>query len=121
MNYIINPIWFYWLQIVVGVRTILWVIFAISVWLIIICFVGYAINVDCSGFDDKDSKRYLKWIEKAVFIAVISAIIVIMVPSKDTLIEMQIAKYATIENANWTLETIKSAVDYIIEAIKNMK
>lgn len=49
------------------------------------------------------------------------AILLIFVPTKSTFIEMQIARYATVENAEWTVETVKSAVDYIIEAIKQLK
>jgi hypothetical protein len=44
-----------------------------------------------------------------------------LLPSDDTLIEMMIAKQATYDNAQWTLETLKSAVDYIVNAIKSVK
>jgi len=70
VNYIINPMWFYWLSVVSCVRV----------------FVG-----------------------------------VIFIPSRNTMLEMQIARYATYENAEWTVETIKSAVDYIVQAIGSLK
>ena len=43
------------------------------------------------------------------------------VPSKEALIEMQVARFATYENAEWTLDTVKAAVDYIVESIKSVR
>ena len=48
-------------------------------------------------------------------------VLTIFVPSKSTMIEMMIAKYATYENADWTVESLKSVVDYIVEAFKAVK
>ena len=121
MTYIINPAWFYWMQLASGMKVIAGVSFAVSCMAMIGLFVVYLTNVDCCGIDDDDTKRYGKWLKKAIITSVIFAFIGVIIPSKNTLIEMQIAKYATVENANWTLETIKSAVDYIVEAIKSMK
>lgn len=41
--------------------------------------------------------------------------------AKDALIEMMIAKQATYENATWTLDALKSAVDYVVQAIQSLK
>ena len=41
-------------------------------------------------------------------------------PSEKRLIEMQIARFATVENAEWALDAIKSATDYIVSAIKEL-
>ena len=37
------------------------------------------------------------------------------------MIEMQIARYATYENAEWTVDAIKNAVDYVVQAVKSLK
>ena len=56
-----------------------------------------------------------------VIASLIICAIAIFLPSKETLISMMIAKYATKENLGMTVEGIKSAVDYIMDAIKEIK
>lgn len=43
------------------------------------------------------------------------------IPSRETLIEMQIARFTTVENAEWALDAVKSATDYIVSAIKELQ
>ena len=54
-------------------------------------------------------------------ISLVTLIISLFIPSKETLISMMIAKYATKENLSMTVEGIKSAVDYIVNAMKEIK
>jgi hypothetical protein len=121
MTYIINPMWFYWLQLVDVIR--MWIlIFAAGSFVMTVVFFGFfAGNMEWHGIEADETQRYWKALKKVLVATVLIAIIYSAIPSKNTLIEMQIARYATVENANWTLETIKSAVDYIVEAIKSMK
>lgn len=118
MNYIINPSWFYWL----GVANVIKVMACIFIFF---CVVGAIVVSGCAGVEyDKDDDEYkalMKWRTVFVVIALICLLLTIFVPSKTTLIEMQVARYATYENAQWTVESIKSAVDYIIEAVKSMR
>ena len=53
-------------------------------------------------------------------VAAILFIIYVFIPSRETLIEMQIARFTTVENAEWALDAIKSATDYIVSAIKEL-
>ena len=48
-------------------------------------------------------------------------IIHVFIPSRETLIEMQIARFTTVENAEWALDAVKSATDYIVSAIKELQ
>lgn len=117
MNYIIKPSWFYWLNVLEGIR-VACITFAIiaGVATVILLFA----REDCFK-DDEEYKTITKWLKACPVLLVISVLVIIFVPSKQTLIEMQIAKYATYENAQWTVDSIKSAVDYVIEAIKGLK
>ena len=54
-------------------------------------------------------------------ISLMTLIISLFIPSKETLISMMIAKYATKENLSMTVEGIKSAVDYIVNTMKEIK
>ncbi len=110
-GYIINPAWFYWVSVVDGIKAIMFIIAAILLIGIGIVFLLSMIDVDFS----EDINR--KTILKVAIAGVACLVIAIFIPSKEILIEMQIAKYATWENAEWTVDAIKDAVDYIVDAI----
>ena len=127
MNYIINPSWFYWISVANGLRnafTFLGVVLlGAEVVMCIVASVHYSTGKGY-GKDDPDLQTAKAMIKPIVICAVslcASFLVSIFIPSRNTLIEMQIAKYATYENAEWTLDTIKSAVDYIVNAIQRMK
>lgn len=110
-EYIINPTWFYWVNIVNSVKTIMLMLTIIS--LIATLFTAF-FSLD---EEDSESKYYEKIALKMSVVTIVCLIIAVFIPTKETLIEMQIAKYATWENTEWTIEAIKDVVDYIINAI----
>ena len=114
MNYIINPSWFYWLNVA---DTLKFVMIATVICEILLMF-PIAIWFDELTLEEKKRKRLIK---AAIVVFLVCALGAIFVPSKQTLIEMQVAKFATYENAEWTVDTIKSAVDYIVEAVNSIK
>jgi len=131
MNYIINPSWFYWLNIVDGIKTAMFVV-AIVAFLAGVIFLGLYCSALDSFYDwhGSDGKTFTssKWdllCKKigiaSVIVTLICVIGLVFMPSKDTLIEMQVARMATYENAQWTVDSLKSVVDYIIEAIQKVK
>ena len=111
-GYIINPAWFYWVNIVDGIKIVTLMLASIS---LIAAFLSAFIS--CAD-EDEESKQYEKIALKMLIVAVACIIIAIFIPTKETLIEIQIAKYATWENAEWTVDAIKDLVDYITNAIK---
>lgn len=135
MNYIINPSWFYWLQLLSDSKTIITVISALITAGLIVAIIAacvyyamgyrYRNNIDEDGVAwDSDWSNYLlakKFVKILFPITIICLIISILIPSKETLISMMIAKYATKENLSITVDGIKSAVDYIVNAMKEIK
>lgn len=135
MNYIVNPNWFYWLQLLSNIRGIVIAISAlISIGLIVaivasvvnyVCGYEYRNKIDENGKPyDPDWCNYLlakKFVKILFPITIVFLIISIFIPSKETLISMMIVKYATKENLSMTVEGIKSAVDYIVNAMKEIK
>lgn len=128
MNYIINPSWFYWLGVVNSMRGFILVAFIVAVTIIGVALIVIPVNVkliqdDPSISDDerKAVRFFTKALKVAIGMCVVSALFLVFVPSKDTLIEMMIAKQATYENATWTLDALKSAVDYVVQAIQSLK
>ncbi len=117
-GYIINPMWFYWVNIANTAKTAFGILAGI-LFLLGLCSVWALIDSDL--FDDEETEKYWKatrWVIAGGLVCLIAAI---FIPTKNTLIEMQIAKYATWENAEWTVGAIKDAVDYIVDAIGSIK
>lgn len=127
MNYIVNPSYFYWISVANGLRTAFTVLGVVllgaEVAMCIVAGIHYIMGKDY-GKDDPDLQTAKALIKPMVICAIAlfaSFLVSIFIPSRNTLIEMLIARYATYENAEWTLDTIKSAVDYIVNAIQSMK
>ena len=128
MNYIINPSWFYWLGVVESMRHFMIAAFIISVAIIVASAIVVPLDVKMiqnyptiCDFEMKTVQFFTKALKIAIAALIISGLILMFVPSKETLIEMMIAKQATYENSTWTLDTLKSAVDYVIQAIQSLK
>lgn len=128
MNYIINPSWFYWLGVVESMRYFMVAVFIISIVVIIASAIIIPLDVKMiqdyptvCDFEMKTVQFFKKALKIAIVALVISGLILMFVPSKETLIEMMIAKQATYENATWTLDALKSAVDYVIQAMQSLK
>lgn len=112
MNYIINPAWFYWISVADGAKLF------VLLCAVLLTLIGALVAIG-GAVDDEDEIKKKGII--LLLVSVITWIAFIFIPGKQTLIEMMIARTATVDNANWTVETLKSAVDYIVEAIKSMK
>lgn len=129
MTYIINPMWFYW----IGVADkICEATCSLAILLFISSATAYivaaALKIDAHGHDGFDRKcsSYIvgaKAQRVATVLAVLAVILLAIstfIPSRETLIEMQIARFTTVENTEWALDAVKSATDYIVSAIKEL-
>ncbi len=122
-DYIISPMWFYFLDVLGELEITLWIIaliFGITL-LVLICFQLVEISDAWKESDVKAAKARIKKLVKLSSIPVICLVVAILIPSKDTMYEMMIAKYITHENLSISVEAVKSAVDYIVEAFKAVK
>ena len=115
-NYIINPMWFYWLHIIDYLRGICTGIEVIS--LVITGTIGLVSVIDWESIDN-EKKRMLIHVSKILFVVCcICCLILMFIPTKAVLIEMEIAKHATYENASAVLQHIKEATDYILDRMR---
>lgn len=129
MTYIINPMWFYWLSVADKIcratcsLAILLAIFSATAYIAAAALKFNALDND--GFD-RECSDYIAGTKAQRVATVLAILAVIMsaiytfIPSGETLIEMQIARFTTVENAEWALDAIKSATDYIVSAIKEL-
>ena len=118
MEYIIAPKLIYWINTFHNIQTAL---------LVIAIFGGaFSLTMTCILFAEGEDLMhdYPKWKKRVIagWIAE-SAIVIALVflPSRKTIIEMMVARIATRENIELTVDGLKSVVDYIAETISNMK
>ena len=127
MNYIVNPMWFYLIDVLSVLDVLSFVFFIVSMAAYMLCaFVGFGIKASNEGFgeDDEDYKvgcMYLKISKKLLLLVIVFFLLTVFIPEKKTLIEMFVAKIATIENCELTLDGIKSVVDYIVIKMTEIK
>ena len=128
MNYIINPSWFYWLGVVNSMRGFMLVAFIVAIIIVGVSLIIIPVNVkliqDYPSICDDERKAirfFTKALKIAIGVCIVSGLFLVFVPSKETLIEMMVAKQATYENATWTVDALKSAVDYVVQAIQSLK
>lgn len=110
MTYIVNPIWFYLMSIADAVVNVSVFSAVVAGGLALVFFAS------ASESHEEEKAMYKRRGKIATWIAAISVVLVVFVPSKETLMQIMIAKYATYENADNAIQAIKSAADYVIEA-----
>lgn len=127
MNPIINPMWFYWIDILVSFDFLLTL-------LIVILLVGLFIGVPMllysySEYQEyelveesqqgKMFKRMFNIVKLSLITLLISSVIVVAIPSEKTFYKMMVAKCATSNNIDVVLEKITEGVDYIFDKIES--
>ena len=123
-NYVINPQVFYWMNVLALLQTFLAIIGGIC----IAAFFGltagwiYNLNEVRRGYDQ--NLVYMKVCRLWAIVTGIVGLILIMasifIPGRTASIEMLVAKAATFDNVNWTVQQVKDVVDYIVQAIKGI-
>jgi hypothetical protein len=115
MTPIINPMFFYWLdvadasKVVSMLASIILAIIAVTLSIIMIDFDG-----ESSGF-----KRLSKIRKISLIVAVVCLIFGIFIPSKDTMYKMAAASFVTEDNIEYVVEKGKDGIEYIVEVIED--
>ena len=115
-GYIINPLWFYWLQVADGVS-----VFLVAVSVVLFMFSAIVLLVSLADMyvgEDSPIINFLKAAKVSIIIAPIALLIALLIPSKETMIQMELARHITYENVEMIVEQITEATDYIIDRIK---
>lgn len=110
MEPIISPWFFYWIEKVDIILTIASVLLGLYVALIFVCFMLWA--ADCS-YDDSSSLNVIKILKRSTPIIIIPLLIVLCVPSSETIYKMMLAQYATSDNIAMVIEQIKNAAEWL--------
>lgn len=117
MTYYINPIWFYLMNVSVGIKVFLCILGSVLLVCSMVAFIFWITDVDITDLED-DEKKIGKLFKKIIIASVITLLIGIFLPSKETCIEMMIASQVTHENVAATKEEIYELIDYVTDKVR---
>lgn len=69
------------------------------------------------GEEETTIKKWTRRIYPSLIICIISLIIMVFIPSQETMYKMLVANYVTYENVETATDVIKDSVDYIFEKL----
>lgn len=118
MNYIIDPRIFYWISVLSSLKV---VCIIVLIGAMISSAVVITMIADDFSYDDEEQKTQKKILTALVVAAIVSILGIVFIPGKETMIEMLIAKLATEQNVEFSVEAIKSLIDYIVQASQAIK
>lgn len=123
-NYIIDPAVFYWINVLATTQTV----FAIVGVFLMLAAIGFAAGWIYNWHQTvefehhEESKKYLRMCRVCTLLTLLPGIALILlfifIPSKQTSVEMLVAKTATFDNVDWTVQQVKEIIDYIVSALK---
>lgn len=124
---IINPSYFYWLEVLSNLKGVLNTINVISIIIIGVLLVALFTIPFAGILDDDDEmfknipKKLTKWMIITLTCCVVVNTVNVFVPTKETMIQMLISKNATYENVDNITQAIKDTSDYIFDKLNGGK
>ena len=129
-NYIIDPAVFYWINLI----SVIQIVF--SIFGFFICITGFFLlgfyiykthETEVLHYSDvyrsdalTAKKLFKKWMKICFCISIPMIVIAMVLPDKQTCVQMLVVRTATFENINWTVEQVKELIDYIVAALKGI-
>ena len=125
---IINPAIFYWIGVSSAAQTFFVVVVCTAICVLIVAAIIISMEASLIKTFPRSSEENIRvmnsWkkiFKYSVIIIIIGSLLCVFIPTKETLLSILVAKYLTYENATWTLESVKEAVNYIINAVAVLK
>lgn len=114
VNYIVNP-WFFYLVEVAGDTKEAFGLIALCSLALSACAWFVAIISEPSSTDIiTKSVKIGKW---SLFIGILSWVLRLLIPSSETLVAMELAGFATVDNVEILIQKIQEAARYIVDSI----
>jgi len=117
----INPSFFYWASVLTDLKVVLIIVG-------IFCLIAVGVTALCHAMDAYDAEDFAKNIRKRIKPIVITACVgvvcivtAVFIPSEAVLTKMMVARAITPDNVTKGIDTVKEAVDYIVQKIAEIK
>lgn len=118
MNIIINPWFIYLLSVVDSIKTLLGFLILISLCVSVFLFI-FALSEKVSGYsDDETVEVCFRYAKILVVICIVSTILQIFTPNKNTLITIYATKYITVDNIRISRDAIIGTISEVANIIK---
>lgn len=121
MDYIINPWWFYFVQVSGTLKFMFYLVGMIILFTGAVLLVAKYVDIYFGNSTYDSEKIFLTRSKRVCIIGAIMFILGTLIPTEDTLIKMKIAKFGTYDNAEKVLNVIDEKTDALIKAIGNGK
>ena len=119
MDYVINPIWIYLMDISGNLRDAAIGLSALGS--IITVILGVVFAIEGEYLEDDVKEKIFKAAKALIITVVVSGIVSIFVPSEKTIVKMIIAKNVTYSNLEKAEDKVKDVVDYMFEKVDQAK
>lgn len=117
MTPIINPMFFYWIEVADAIK-VTCLIVAILAGIIAVVMLLTASDYVFDK-EDEDDRAYLRRRRVLLAVSVITLIIAVLTPSRDTMYKMAAASFVTEDNIEYVVEKGKDGIEYIVEVIED--
>lgn len=128
MTYIINPWFFYFASLTDNLQMLSIIVFSVSLIVAIIFGVVWCCEINdynCFGCDDDNKTQIINFFKKmfkiSIITVIVSAILMAIIPSEETINKMMISSVITKENIEGVKTDAKELVDYIVEKAAELK
>ena len=124
MTPIINPMWFYWIGVVDGIKNFLGEGVLITGTLLFFAIGAYFWFITEKYYTESDEYQLgltlvKKYSTRSVILILLLLIIGLFIPSQATIIQMMAASYTTSDNLETASEVIKETVDYMFDKFED--
>ena len=120
MEPIINPLWFYLIDVVDNLQTVPGVILIIACIAFAIISILMFFESAESYLEESEKQAYFKYLKTTLKVIIPCIILTILTPSSDTIYKMIIADNITPHNIEVVGDTIEGGIDYIFEKINSL-
>lgn len=120
MEPIINPLWFYLIDIVDGVKSTCTFMLIVSFTVLAIISFVFLFSWSEDNLEEKEKQSYFRYLKLVLKVIIPCFIITIFTPCSDTIYKMIIADNVTPHNIEVVGDTIEGGIDYIFEKINSL-
>lgn len=111
-----SPLFIYLLGIIDSIKVVLVLAIIAS---ILVCVFTFVFGMSGYEYGDREVKVYFKYAKISLMIFIISGLLQILTPNRNTLIAMYATKYITVDNIKMSKEVMIETIEEVMNIIKD--